>query len=243
MRYQGQARCFSFLSSFSAITFLPFSFSSAPVPYLSSSYQCNEFLAAHEYSPANHNEESSVRDNLKRIIQPLKRFYPSRGKLMVDYWRMNTQTNLSFFSSKNISRKEGACPPSFFISGNFESRKWDISIALLIFHPTRLFLHDYLFSIYHRGMLFFHKSNCLAITRFLLFCFYPFCFFSVERRVSAQLSVQLRNTMSFFLFGTRWIDVVLMDALFVQLGNVRGIYFPASAWFHLKPLAPSRNGV
>lgn len=150
---------------------------------------------------------------------------------------------ISFSFSKNISWKEGACPPSFFISGNFESRKWDILIALLIFHPTRLFLHDHLFSIYHRGMLFFHKSNRLAITSFLLFCFCPFCFFSAERRISVQLSVQLRNTMSFFLFGTRWIDVVLMDALFVQLGNVRGIYFPASAWFHPKPLAPSRNGV
>lgn len=36
----------------------------------------NEFLAAHEYPSANHNEESSVRDNLKRIIQSLARFYP-----------------------------------------------------------------------------------------------------------------------------------------------------------------------
>lgn len=243
MWYRGQARCFSFLSSLSAITFLSFSFSSAPVPYLSSSYQCNEFLAAHEYSPANHNEESSVRDNLKGIIQPLKRFYPSRGKLMVDYWRVNTQTNLYILFLFQEYIMERGCPPSFFVSGNFESRKWDILIALLIFHPTRLFLHDYLFSIYHRGILFFHKSNCLAITSFLLFCFCPFCFFSAEHRVSAQLSVQLRNTMSFFLFGIRWIDVVLMDALSVQLGNVRGIYFSASAWFHLKPLAPSRNGV
>ena len=58
--------------------------------------------------------------------------------------------------------------------------------------PSRLFIFN--LSSWHA---IFHKSNCLAITSFLWLSVF---FSSAEHRASAQLSVQLSNTVSFFFF-------------------------------------------
>ena len=108
MSNRGQARfsfplplivfCNYFSLSLSFLYFFLLSFSSCSLPYLTS-YQRNEFLAAHEYPSANHNEESSVRDNLKRIIQSLARFHPTGeacgGLLACEY--VNESFLFSFF--------------------------------------------------------------------------------------------------------------------------------------------------
>lgn len=97
-----------------------FLFSPVPAPCLSPSYRRNEFLAAHEYPSANHNEESSVRDNLKRIIQPLVQSRPHREKLLLDYWRVNTQTILCilFLPPPCVAAEDPSCFPllSFLLS-------------------------------------------------------------------------------------------------------------------------------